>query len=167
MNELDVYSEYDHYFQDCIISGYKEAVANENTPIHLHRSHFYFSSDNAEDLIQIWTLNTSRARSLKVNNNSDMHVTIRSQDASSADCHGPGPVALPARKDPGLPTLDDEEGVRWSKSCIELDLSSCHNLELLELSLDVTVLKNALVGLKKLKHLKGIFSRFGKLKKLK
>ncbi|KAH3717408.1 hypothetical protein DPMN_060194 [Dreissena polymorpha] len=155
MNELDVDSEYDHYFQDCILSGYKEAVADKNAPIHLHLSHFNFDDDNAEDLVQIWTLNTSRARSL-TDEWWGLHkyVPIRSQDASFADCHGPGPVALPARKDPGSSTLDDEEGVRSSTSCIEFDLSSCHSLERLKLSIEnVIMLPNALVGLKKLKHL--------------
>ena len=114
-----MYTDSHYDFQTYIISGYKEAVANKNTPINIHLSHFNFRSDNAEDLIQIWKLNTSRARSLKVDLiRSDIHVTIRSQDASSADCHGPGPVALPARKDPGSSTLDDEEGVRSSTSCI-------------------------------------------------
>ncbi|KAH3709376.1 hypothetical protein DPMN_068838 [Dreissena polymorpha] len=55
-----------NYYQKCIISGYKEAEANKNAPIHLHLSHFHFNSANAEDLIQIWKLNTSRARSLRV-----------------------------------------------------------------------------------------------------
>ncbi|KAH3717156.1 hypothetical protein DPMN_059936 [Dreissena polymorpha] len=152
MNELDVYSEYWHYFQDCIISGYREAVANKNTSIHLHLSHFYFRSDNAEDLIQIWTLNTSRARSLKVNDYSDMHVTIRSQDAVSR-LSWTWACCLLTREDPELSTRDDAEGVRSSTSCIEFDLSSCHNLERLDLGYDVPVLPNALVGLKKLKHL--------------
>ncbi|KAH3718148.1 hypothetical protein DPMN_060947 [Dreissena polymorpha] len=157
MNELNVYIDYHDYFQDCILSGYREAVANKNTPIHLHLSHFYFYSINKEDLIQIWTLNTSRARSLNVNCHLyNIHVTRRSQDASSADCHEPGQVALPAREDHGPSTLNDEDGVRSSTSCIEFDLSLCHNLELLELcdSDDyITVQPHALVGLKKLKYL--------------
>ncbi|KAH3796002.1 hypothetical protein DPMN_149566 [Dreissena polymorpha] len=154
MNELDVYSDDHSYFQDCILSGYKEAVANKNTPIHLHLSHFVLHNNNAEHLIQIWTLNTSRARFLKVDRfEYTRHVTIRSQDASSADCDGPGPVALPARKDPVPSTLDDKEGVRSSTSCIEFDLSACHNLERLELNGDITVQPHALVGLKKLKYL--------------
>ncbi|KAH3717396.1 hypothetical protein DPMN_060182 [Dreissena polymorpha] len=101
MNELDVYSEYDSYFQDCILSDYKEAVANKNTPIHLHLSHLNFDDDNAEDLIQIWTLNTSPARSFEVGLWANKHVNIRSQGQSSSDYHGHGPVALPVRKDPG------------------------------------------------------------------
>ncbi|KAH3717348.1 hypothetical protein DPMN_060133 [Dreissena polymorpha] len=152
INEHDVYSDYDHYFHKCIISGYKEAVANKNTPIHLHLSHFYFDNKNAEDLIQIWTLNTPRARSLRVGFCSNRHLTVRSKDAvfrlswTWACC-------LSARKDPRPSTLDDEEGVRSSTSCIEFDLSSCHNLEVLFLNGNITVLPNALVGLKKLKHL--------------
>ncbi|KAH3720802.1 hypothetical protein DPMN_063706 [Dreissena polymorpha] len=158
MHELDVYSHNHSYFQYCILSGYKEAEANKNTPIHLHLSHFNFDRDNAEDFIQIWTLNTSRARSLSVDSwGSNLHVTIRSQDASSASCHGPGPVALLARKDPGPSTLYDEDGVRSSKYFIEFDLSSCHNLERLELigrwNDNITVQPHALVGLKKLKYL--------------
>ncbi|KAH3885562.1 uncharacterized protein LOC127840600 [Dreissena polymorpha] len=156
INELDVLSEYDHYFQKCILTGYKEAVANKNTPIHLQLSHFYFDSGNAKDLMQIWTLNTLRAQSLKVDCwEPNINVTIRSQDASSADCHGPGPVAFPARKDPGPSTLDDEDWVRSSISFIEFDLSLCHNVERLELigHDDITVQPHALVGLKKLKYL--------------
>ncbi|KAH3716694.1 hypothetical protein DPMN_059420 [Dreissena polymorpha] len=158
MNELDVYSEYGHYFQDCILSGYKETVANKNTPIHLHLSNYKFSSANAEDLIQIWKLNTSRARSLKVNDmRSNIHVTRRSQYTSSADCHEPGQVALPAREGHGPSTLNDEDGVRSSTLNIELDLSLCHNLELLtlaEIGDHITVQLHALVGLKKLKYLR-------------
>ncbi|KAH3717214.1 uncharacterized protein LOC127856046 [Dreissena polymorpha] len=158
MNELNVYGVYGHYFQDCIISGYREAVANKNSPIHLHLSHFDFDSDNAEDLIQIWTLNTSHARFLKVHlawrRFSNIYVTIRSQDASSADCHGPGSVSLHARQDPDVANRDDREEIRSSTSCIEFDLSSCHNLERLVLiGTHVTVLSNALMGLKKLEHL--------------
>ncbi|XP_052245526.1 uncharacterized protein LOC127854502 [Dreissena polymorpha] len=156
MNELDVYSDDQNYFQDCILSGYREAVANKNTPIHLHLSFFDFNNNNAEDLIQIWKLNTSRARSLDVElyGGYDIHVTRRSQDASSADCHEPGQVSLPARKDHGPSTLNDEDGVRSSTSCIELDLSLCHNLEHLQLFDSfgdyITVQPHALVGLKKL-----------------
>ncbi|KAH3716616.1 hypothetical protein DPMN_059342 [Dreissena polymorpha] len=159
MNELDVYSDDQNYFQDCILSGYREAVANKNTPIHLHLSFFDFNNNNAEDLIQIWKLNTSRARSLDVElyGGYDIHVTRRSQDASSADCHEPGQVSLPARKDHGPSTLNDEDGVRSSTSCIELDLSLCHNLEHLQLFDSfgdyITVQPHALVGLKKLEYL--------------
>ncbi|KAH3715973.1 hypothetical protein DPMN_058689 [Dreissena polymorpha] len=88
MNELDVNSDYQSDFQDCILSGYKEAVANKNTPIHLHLSHFDFQVFYNEDLMQIWTLNTSRARSLKVGwLMSYRHVTIRSQYASYIKLH--------------------------------------------------------------------------------
>ncbi|KAH3716698.1 hypothetical protein DPMN_059424 [Dreissena polymorpha] len=157
---LDEDSKFDNYFQKCILSGYKEAVANKNTPIHLHLSHFVlFSDDNAEDLIQIWKLNTSRARSLNVScPGLNIHVTIRSQDASSADCHEPGQVALPAREGHGPSTLNDEDGVRSSTPCIEFDLSLCHNLEVLvindfEIGGHKTVQPHALVSLKKLKYL--------------
>ncbi|KAH3718181.1 hypothetical protein DPMN_060980 [Dreissena polymorpha] len=150
INVLDAYYKLDNYFQDCILSGYKEAVANKNTPINIHLSHFNFRSDNAEDLIQIWALNTTRARSLTVYcRGFNIHVTRRSQDASSTDCHEPGQVALPAREDHGPSTLNDKDGVRSSTSCIEFDLSLCHNLERLELiDGDITVQPHALVGLK-------------------
>ncbi|KAH3777867.1 hypothetical protein DPMN_179315 [Dreissena polymorpha] len=157
-NELD-FSKFDDSFQNCILSGYREAVANKNTPIHLHLSHFKFgNSDDAKDLIQIWALNTSRARSLCVSID-NKPVTIRSQDASSSRCQGPGPVALPARKDHGVSTRDDEEQFRSSESGIEIALSSCHNLERLTLRCYVhfntmhTLQPHALVGLKKLTHL--------------
>ncbi|KAH3718141.1 hypothetical protein DPMN_060940 [Dreissena polymorpha] len=156
LNVLDEYFRLDSYFQKCILSGYKEAVANKNTPIHLHLSYFYFDNDNAEDLIQILKLKTTRARALKVKMyRSNIHVIIRSQDASSAVYHEPGQVALPAREDHGPSTLNDENGVRSSTSCIEFDLSLCHNLELLRLVGGfITVQPHALVSLKKLKYLK-------------
>ncbi|KAH3777880.1 hypothetical protein DPMN_179328 [Dreissena polymorpha] len=158
-DELDFNSKFDDSFQNCILSGYREAVANKNTPIHIHLSHFkFFNSDDAKDLIQIWALNTSRARSLCVSID-NKPVTIRSQDASSSRCQGPGPVALPARKDHGVSTRDDEEQFRSSESGIEIALSSCHNLERLKLRCYVhfntmhTLQPHALVGLKKLTHL--------------
>ncbi|KAH3718170.1 hypothetical protein DPMN_060969 [Dreissena polymorpha] len=158
MNELNVYINYHDYFQNCILSGYREAEANKNTQIHLHLSYFSFNRDNVEDLIQIWKLNTSRARSLRLGfgyiRPKYTYLIICSQDASSADCHEPGQVALPAREDHGPSTLNDEYGVRSSTSCI--DLSLCHNLERLELydsNADITVQPNALVSLKKLKDL--------------
>ncbi|KAH3853888.1 hypothetical protein DPMN_096423 [Dreissena polymorpha] len=158
MNDLDINSDYHRDFQKCILSGYKEAVANKNTPIVLHLSHFKFSRDNAGDLIKIWALNTSRARSLYVDKNV-VHVIIRTEDASSSLCKAPGPDSLFSRDCAGPSTRADQEEVKSSASCMEFDLSSYHNLQRLVLNSwfgrrdYITVLPNALLGLNNLKYL--------------
>ncbi|KAH3728816.1 hypothetical protein DPMN_054778 [Dreissena polymorpha] len=155
MNQVDdVPHCFDHYgFRSVIISGYTEAAANKNTPIDLHLSHFEFDSNNDEDLIRIFALNTTRARSLHVKISMYRHVTIRSQDASSSLCQGPGTNLLAACDYADPSTRGNQKEVRSSASCMEFDLSACHNLEQLLLESDVTVLPNALAGLKKLKDL--------------
>ncbi|XP_052253557.1 uncharacterized protein LOC127859948 isoform X3 [Dreissena polymorpha] len=159
MNQVnDVRHGFDHYdFQSVILSGYREAVANKNTPIDLHMSHFYLHLshffvwvDNAEDLIPILALNTPRARSLWVFMG---HVIIPSQALSTYLCQGPTPVSLAACDYADPSTRAKQKIVRLSASCIEIDLSACHNLEQLKLKCDITVLPNALAGLKKLKYL--------------
>ncbi|KAH3826237.1 hypothetical protein DPMN_128133 [Dreissena polymorpha] len=145
---------FDHsVFQWVILSGYREAVANKNTPIDLHLSHFDFWRDNAEDFINIFALNTPRARSLHVCEFMNRHVTIRSQDASSSLCQGPGTVSLAACDYADLSTRAKQKEFRSSASCLELDFSACHNLERLVLTGDATVQPNALTSLKKLKYL--------------
>ncbi|XP_052219511.1 uncharacterized protein LOC127836904 isoform X2 [Dreissena polymorpha] len=144
-----------HYhfgFQSVILSGYREAVANKNTPIDLHLSRFYLWR-NYEDLINIFALNTPRARILWVSNQS-RPVIIRSQDASTYLCQGPRPVSLAARDYADPSTRAKQKEVRSSASCLEFDVSTCHNLEWLVLDGDVTVQPNALSSLKKLKYLK-------------
>ncbi|KAH3700587.1 uncharacterized protein LOC127859947 [Dreissena polymorpha] len=155
MNQVNEVSHgVDHYvFQWDIISGYREAVANKNTPIDLHLSRFEVKYYNAEDLINIFALNASRARSLWVNGHISRPVIIRSQDASTSLCQGPRPVSLAARDYADPSTRAKQKEVRSSASCLEFDFSACHNLELLVLDGYITVLPNALVGLKKLKYL--------------
>ncbi|XP_052285450.1 uncharacterized protein LOC127881542 isoform X12 [Dreissena polymorpha] len=155
MNQVnDVRHGVDHdVFQRVILSGYREAVANKNTPIDLHLSHFDFGRDNAEDLINIFALNAPRARSLHVTRVINSIVIIRSQDASTYLCQGPTPVSLAACDYADPSTRAKQKEVRLSASCLEIDLSACQNLEQLELEGDITVLPNALAGLKKLKYL--------------
>ncbi|KAH3870989.1 hypothetical protein DPMN_034183 [Dreissena polymorpha] len=139
-------------FQSVILSGYREAVANKNTPIDLHLSHFVVW-DNDKDLINIFALNTPRARSLLVVGSIGRPVIIRSQDASTYLCHGPRPVSLAARDYADPSTRAKQKEVRSSASCLEFDFSSCHYLEQLVLIGDATVQPNALASLKKLKYL--------------
>ncbi|XP_052285440.1 uncharacterized protein LOC127881542 isoform X6 [Dreissena polymorpha] len=160
MNQIkDVRHGFDHFgfqygnflFQRVILSGYREAVANKNTPIDLHLSHCVVLGENTEDLINIFALNTPRVRSLMVR----IHrpVIIRSQDASTYLCQEHRPVSLAARDYADPSTRAKQKAVRSSASCLEFDLSACHNLEQLKLEGDITVLPNTLVGLKKLKYL--------------
>ncbi|XP_052260558.1 uncharacterized protein LOC127864705 isoform X2 [Dreissena polymorpha] len=145
---------FDHSgFQSVILSGYREAVANKNTPIDLHLSHFKVRPYIAEDLINIFALNAPRARSLHVSRVINSPVIIRSQDASTYLCQGPTPVSLAACDYADPSTRAKQKEVRLSASCLEIDLSACHNLEQLKLEPDITVLPNTLAGLKKLKYL--------------
>ncbi|KAH3782859.1 hypothetical protein DPMN_160779 [Dreissena polymorpha] len=144
-------------FQRCIVSGYREAKANKNDPIHLHLSNFSFfydfvsfSYDYVEDLYNIWEMNTLRVRSLSVFNNCKI---IRSQDKLSSRYHGPRPVSIPTRDVPGSSKCELRETRSSSSSCMEIDLSLCHNLERLNLKSDVIVQPDALVGLNNLKQL--------------
>ncbi|KAH3697995.1 hypothetical protein DPMN_085508 [Dreissena polymorpha] len=149
-------------FQRCVFSGYKEAAANKNTPVQLHLSHLNFDSFdncNMEDFYHIWAMNVSRARSLSVNQfrsnqfRSRKHITIRSQDASSAR-PGSGSVFIPARDYPVFSARETQEEVNSSASFMDITLTSCHRLEQLNLEDNVTVQPNSLVGLNNLKHLR-------------
>ncbi|KAH3820902.1 hypothetical protein DPMN_122651 [Dreissena polymorpha] len=156
MNELDVDRNYLGTFQKLILSGYREAVANKNTPIHLHLSHFKVNNDNdAEEWSHIWALNKLRARSLEVINLHRITVSICSRDALSTRCEESGHVSLPACDDPGPSTLSRKDLEEFSSSayCMEFDLSWCHNLERMNIWCNGTVQPNALMGLKKLKDL--------------
>ncbi|KAH3792003.1 uncharacterized protein LOC127838253 isoform X1 [Dreissena polymorpha] len=89
MNELDVYRHYIYLgiFQNCILTGYREAVANKNTPIHLHLSHFKINNDNdAEELFHIWAFNKFRARSLGIVNLNRIIVSVCSRGVLSTRC---------------------------------------------------------------------------------
>ncbi|KAH3792022.1 hypothetical protein DPMN_145511 [Dreissena polymorpha] len=155
MNELDVDRNCHYAFQNLILKGYREAVAKQNTPIHLHLSHFQFDNEYwSEDLAHIWALNTLHARSLLICLHS--MVSICSRDALSTRREESGPVSLPACDDPGPSTLtrNDQEEVRTPVCCIEFDLSRCNNLERMSISCNATVHTKALVGLKKLKDLR-------------
>ncbi|KAH3698019.1 hypothetical protein DPMN_085534 [Dreissena polymorpha] len=160
-------------FQRCVVSGYKEAKANKNTPVHLHLSHCYIFGDNSEDIYHIWAMNASRARLLSVHPYEHFlkHVTIRSQDASSSLWNGLRSVFTRARDNPFPSARETQEEVNSPAS---FNLSLCHHLEELNLDDKVTVQPNALVGLKNLKCLRlnevkceGLdLSRFHKLERL-
>ncbi|XP_052270121.1 uncharacterized protein LOC127871354 isoform X2 [Dreissena polymorpha] len=148
-------NEHGKYNQNLILSGYREAMANKNTQIHLHMSHFGFNYDNdAEELSHILALNTSRAQSLHIKLERT-RVSICAQDALSTRCQKSGPVSLPACDDPGPSTLTRKDWVEFSSSscCVVLDLSWCHNLERMFIRCNATVQPSALVGLNRLKDL--------------
>ncbi|XP_052221835.1 uncharacterized protein LOC127838251 isoform X2 [Dreissena polymorpha] len=158
MNELAVNRNHMYmygFFQKCILTGYREAVANKNTPIQLHLSHFNINNDNdAEELSQIWAFNKSRARSLWVYSQRIV-VSICSRDALSTRCQESEPVSLPACDDPGpsAGTRKVREEISPSACCMEFDFSWCNNLERMILWCNAIVQPNSLVGLKKLKDL--------------
>ncbi|KAH3857190.1 hypothetical protein DPMN_099793 [Dreissena polymorpha] len=139
---------HESFYQLLILSGYREAMANKNTPIHLHMSHFVFSNDNdTEELSHIWALNTLRAQYLAI----DLHrtrVSICAQDALSTRCQKPGPVSLPACDDPGPSTRTRKYWEEFSSSscCVVLDLSWCYNLERMAINCNATVQPSALMG---------------------
>ncbi|KAH3857244.1 hypothetical protein DPMN_099850 [Dreissena polymorpha] len=161
MNEHGFDGNYHHptvqenIYQQLILSGYREAMANKNTPIHLHMSHFDFKNDyDAEELSHIWALNTLRAQSLAI----DLYrtsVIICAQDALSTRCQKSGPVSLPACDDPGPSTLTRKYWVEHGSSCcVVFDLSWCHNLERMTIGCNATVQPSALMGLNRLKDLR-------------
>ncbi|XP_052240952.1 uncharacterized protein LOC127851293 isoform X2 [Dreissena polymorpha] len=67
-------------FQDTILTGLREAVANGHNDIRLRLSRFSFDNDNIIDLHRIWTNNASNVLSLEVdkyqNDESASHITL-------------------------------------------------------------------------------------------
>ncbi|KAH3857199.1 hypothetical protein DPMN_099803 [Dreissena polymorpha] len=106
MNEQGFDGNYqENIYQKSILSGYREAMANKNTPIHLHMSHFNFNNGNdAEELSHIWAMNMLRAHCLAIDLDRN-RVLICAQDALSTRCQKSGPVSLPACDDPCPSTL--------------------------------------------------------------
>ncbi|KAH3826250.1 hypothetical protein DPMN_128146 [Dreissena polymorpha] len=139
---------FDHdVFQSVILSGYREAVANKNTPIDLHLSHILYDDD--EDLINIFALNTPRTRSLHVSYQSGLKFDLSA-------CHKLErlklegditvlPNALGSLKNLKYLTMD--KGCK----CEALDLSHCEHIESIELGEEVTLQPHSITYYKNIK----------------
>ncbi|KAH3824832.1 hypothetical protein DPMN_126685 [Dreissena polymorpha] len=93
-------------FQHCVLSGYREAIANAKTCINLKLSHFNIDDENIHpDLHSLWVMNASSVEVLR--------VTVFSRD----------------------PLFDGKSSPECEKSSSTMDfeLSSCHKLKVLKL----------------------------------
>ncbi|KAH3780971.1 hypothetical protein DPMN_158796 [Dreissena polymorpha] len=70
MNDCDVagglHPKCESVFQKAILSGYREAVANEHADIRLKLSHFNINENNVGDCHSIWNNNKSSVISLDI-----------------------------------------------------------------------------------------------------
>ncbi|KAH3776100.1 hypothetical protein DPMN_177514 [Dreissena polymorpha] len=90
LNQPDEYGYRSHrMFQEIILAGHQEAVANGHNAISLKLSHFDIYRDNFIDLQSIWTNNTATVISMHVSsygiNNFVNRRTIPANDAPSSD----------------------------------------------------------------------------------
>ncbi|KAH3824868.1 hypothetical protein DPMN_126722 [Dreissena polymorpha] len=93
-------------FQHCVLSGYREAIANAQTCINLKLSHFNIDDENIHsDLHSLWVMNASSVEVLR--------VTVFSRD----------------------PLFDGKSSPECEKSSSTMDfeLASCHKLRVLKL----------------------------------
>ncbi|KAH3825019.1 hypothetical protein DPMN_126881 [Dreissena polymorpha] len=93
-------------FQHCVLSGYREAIANAQTYINLKLSHFNIDDENIHpDLHSLWVMNASSVEVLR--------VTVFSRD----------------------PLFDGKRSpdCEKSSSTMDFELSSCHKLKVLKL----------------------------------